>query len=330
MPTIHDFTTATSGGAATSLTINKPANVVAGDLLVAQVSTSTAQALTPPSGWALASNTVGGGSLNGSTTTTVVQQNIYLKMATASEGASYQWTGTSAEFAGGILAINKHSLVTATVDVSSQNIDNTSETNIPTTAATTTREGDLIIMFITCTGLVTVTDNASFANVYSQQSTTNVTCDTSQKTQTTVGTTGTPAATGGTASRHVADLVAIPGSFDDGTTVFGGPVDKNVSSVILSAPNQGQGLTSVSQANPATKYDSNEMPWLTAYVHNESPSPITTTTSSSTTSVVYKNTGYYVTGAVYESWTTVGAPANTSVNPNTGHTLTNLSHEAMT
>lgn len=43
----------------------------------------------------------------------------------------------------------------------------------------------------------------------------------------------------------------------------------------------------------------------------------------------YKNTGYYATGAVWESWLTYSVPATTAVNPNTSHTLTYLSHEQL-
>jgi hypothetical protein len=38
----------------------------------------------------------------------------------------------------------------------------------------------------------------------------------------------------------------------------------------------------------------------------------------------YKMVGYYVTGGIYESFVVIGAPSlATTVNPNTGHTLTN-------
>jgi len=49
----------------------------------------------------------------------------------------------------------------------------------------------------------------------------------------------------------------------------------------------------------------------------------------SVAATVYKNTGYYVTGTAYETWTTVSAPASSSINPITGHTLSNVTHEAL-
>lgn len=39
--------------------------------------------------------------------------------------------------------------------------------------------------------------------------------------------------------------------------------------------------------------------------------------------LLFKNEGYYVSGGVWETWTTTGAPATV---PPSGHTLTNLQH----
>jgi|ERR1044072_1378665 hypothetical protein len=89
---VADFATGSSGSAnATAVTVNKPANVVDGDLLVAVVHgrSNTAQYTTIPSGWTAANP-------GGTRTTSLGWQTIFYKplpTGASSEPASYQWAG---------------------------------------------------------------------------------------------------------------------------------------------------------------------------------------------------------------------------------------------
>lgn len=57
---------------------------------------------------------------------------------------------------------------------------------------------------------------------------------------------------------------------------------------------------------------------------DKSPIPSPLPLASGALTKYYKMVGYYVTGATYEDFISIGAPsASTAVNPNTGHTLIN-------
>ncbi|WP_133467273.1 DUF6701 domain-containing protein [Herminiimonas fonticola] len=91
------------------LTINKPAGVLADDLMIASVSVGSSTIIvTPPSGWILVRQVVRSGA-NSSTLQT------YYRIATASDPASFSWTfsgGTHVGAVGGITAFSGVDLVT--------------------------------------------------------------------------------------------------------------------------------------------------------------------------------------------------------------------------
>ncbi|HVW33756.1 MAG TPA: Ig-like domain-containing protein [Acidimicrobiia bacterium] len=79
---------------ATTLTINRPARAVAGDVWVAGVGTRTAPTVTPPAGWTLIRRDQAG---------TYTTQALYYHVVTAAEPASYTWKfSASVPAAGGI------------------------------------------------------------------------------------------------------------------------------------------------------------------------------------------------------------------------------------
>src|SRR3954471_596162 len=74
-----------NGAGSTSLTINKPAGVVAGDVMVAAVGANGNTPITPPSGW---SST---GLYNATAWSNTAWIQVAFKVAGASEPASYSW-----------------------------------------------------------------------------------------------------------------------------------------------------------------------------------------------------------------------------------------------
>lgn len=123
---------------ATSITIDKPTGVVEGDLMVAQVcGQSNAVVVTPPAGW------------------TEIQQGVpasagpvmasYYRVATSSEGASYNFTlDSSSKAVGGIVRITGATVI----DTSSEQYNDTPSTTI-TGGTVTPTYADSYILFLT-------------------------------------------------------------------------------------------------------------------------------------------------------------------------------------
>lgn len=94
--TFRSFTQAGSKIETTSLVINKPSGVVAGDILVATVVDSSVTAITPPSGWTqLFNSTWHSSSYQGA---------VFIKYAGGSEPSSYTFNGASGYMSGVIAA----------------------------------------------------------------------------------------------------------------------------------------------------------------------------------------------------------------------------------
>src|SRR3954451_12371689 len=87
-----------NGAGSTSLTINKPAGVVAGDVMIAAVGANGNTSITAPAGW---SST---GLYNAAAWTNTGGIQVPFKVAGASEPASYSWAlGTTRPAAGTIV-----------------------------------------------------------------------------------------------------------------------------------------------------------------------------------------------------------------------------------
>ena len=103
-------TTADNGAGATSLTIGKPADVVAGDVLLAQVTFYGGNLVTTPpapAGWALVNHDNSGSTIG---------QAIYSKIAGKSEPTQYSWSfgSTARKAVGGIVRYSGADVVTDT------------------------------------------------------------------------------------------------------------------------------------------------------------------------------------------------------------------------
>jgi hypothetical protein len=121
-------------GGGTSLTINKPAGVVDGDLMVATIvianSNAGAEPITPPAGWTSQLLTTDGGGL---------KVNTFTKFA-LSEGASYDFTYANADAGGAISAYSGVDSATP-MDVAPSGASATSGTTIDAPGLTTVTGG---------------------------------------------------------------------------------------------------------------------------------------------------------------------------------------------
>ena len=87
-----------NGGAATTVVVTKPSGTVEGDIMIAFITADIDNTITPPDGWA---------QIDTALYTTTLESWAYYKIAGASEGADYTWTGTSDNLIGHILTFSK-------------------------------------------------------------------------------------------------------------------------------------------------------------------------------------------------------------------------------
>ncbi|MDE2096451.1 MAG: hypothetical protein KGL39_04335 [Patescibacteria group bacterium] len=101
---IASTTASVPSDSATSLTINAPSPIAAGNLLIAAI--SGASSPTPPSGWTLQFSTSSFVNMNGLM--------IFTKTATASEPSTYTWAWTGSAYAVGIIVEYSNAVLAAT------------------------------------------------------------------------------------------------------------------------------------------------------------------------------------------------------------------------
>ena len=88
-------------GGASSVTLTKPASVVADDLMLASIVMSGAATITPPSGWAVVRDPGSNAALD--TTSGTLRHAVYFKVAGSAEPSSYTWSlSASRNVAGGL------------------------------------------------------------------------------------------------------------------------------------------------------------------------------------------------------------------------------------
>jgi fibronectin type 3 domain-containing protein len=132
---------ASNGGGATTITINKPIGVVSGDCMIAALWVRGASAygtITPPGGWTLIRNE------NWAGTDAII---TYYKLAGASEPADYTWAfSTSEQLQGGIAAYyNVDQSAPVNMSAGSQAIY--PETNLPAPSVIPTVSDTLLLCF---------------------------------------------------------------------------------------------------------------------------------------------------------------------------------------
>jgi len=201
-----------SSTSTTTVTVTRPASVVTGNLMVAQVSIRSNAAITAPAGW----TTIGNLRTNGAT----MEQRIYYRVATAADTAAttYQWSWTgNADATAGILAYSGVD-ATSPFDVTPSDNANTG-TTATATGLTTTQANDMLIAYYAAQGqsgpAVTMTQDTGqgMTEEYNQQSGSGPSSRIRQVgadgAQAAVGATGNKTATISTSTPWVSHLVAL-------------------------------------------------------------------------------------------------------------------------
>jgi RHS repeat-associated protein len=201
----HRATTQTSTGtpASTSLTLTRPAGTVAGDVLVASIVTSTAAAITAPTGWVQAARK----STTGTTTT------VYARTATGSDPSNWVFTfATSTRAAGGLSAYTGADPTSPIEDVATNtNTSPTVTVQVSQSVDTVGPNRTLITITGTATG-TTTTPHAGMterADTATTNATGNVTVHTADQAIAVAGTTGTRTATSATPARSTTVTIAL-------------------------------------------------------------------------------------------------------------------------
>jgi len=188
---------------ATTLTIGRPAGVVAGDVMVAGIGIRGAPAVATPAGWTLIRTDAAG---------TYTTQALYYRVATAAEPASYTWSfSQSVPAAGGISAYQGVSTANP-VNASGGTGTNSTTVSILAPSITTTVPGAEVVGFFSIGGTNSITAPAGMterAEASSTAGSNHATWETSDFTQPTAGATGTRTATGTNAHPNVGALVAL-------------------------------------------------------------------------------------------------------------------------
>ncbi len=199
--------TSSQNPTATTLTINRPANVVAGDVMVAGIGIRGAPSITAPAGWNLVRTDAAG---------TYTTQAIYDRVVTASEPASYTWSFSKSVPAAGGISDYQGVNTAAPVNVSAGTGTNSNTTSILAPSVTTTVAGAEVVGFFSIGGGNSITPPAGMTERGEASSTagsSHVTWEGSDFTQSTAGATGTRTATAGVAHPNVGALVALtPGA----------------------------------------------------------------------------------------------------------------------
>jgi MSHA biogenesis protein MshQ len=155
-----------SSSGVSSLTIDKPAAVATGDLMLAQLSIrggSDPSFSVVPSGWTLVIRTRGGSN---------VTQAIYRKIATASESASFQWSFSPSDRAAIALVVYRGVDATTPVEASAGQADASSSSSI--TAPTVTTLGasrEVVRFYASANGGATITVPGGVTQRYATRST---------------------------------------------------------------------------------------------------------------------------------------------------------------
>ncbi len=220
--TLSSASPGNNAGGATSLTINKPAGVVEGDVMVAQVTVrgGTGTGITAPTGWTL---------LDRNNSTTTLGQADYYRVAGSSEGASYQWNFSATQKAsGGIIA---YSGVAEDSPIDNNGAahggkNSVSGTGVTAPSITTVTANAMLVGFFgTATG--TTFTNAVLTEEYDTASTggsagTRCTSEGADGIQAVAGASGAKVATAAVAAVNIGQLLALrPGVIISGNVYEG-------------------------------------------------------------------------------------------------------------
>ena len=199
------FRSASSGfnATTTSLTIAKPAGVIAGDVMVASISARGNPNFVAPAGWAPIRLDVAGN---------VVRSAAYYRVATGSEGPSFTWTWSGIQnAAGGILAYSGVDTTTP-VDAHSGAASTSASSSIVAPPVTSTVAGTMLVGLFATAQNATIVPPVGMSERFEALSSAGkypVTAEAAEQSQAEPGSSGSRSAAASRNARNVGQLVAL-------------------------------------------------------------------------------------------------------------------------
>lgn len=189
----------TSTTGAVSMTVTKPVDTVAGDILIAQVSIRINEAITPPADW---DSVV--------LMTPSTRSEVFVKVAGGSEPANYQWTWTTS--CKGVAAIARYTGGDTTTPIDVAGTVGTAVTNTPIAPSVdTTQANCTLLCFLTINNNMSFTPDAAMDERWDQTTTNFSDCahEMADEALSASGATGTRTATASGSDTWGAVLVAL-------------------------------------------------------------------------------------------------------------------------
>ena len=194
----------TAGATSTTITLTKPAAVVAGSVMIAQLgfdaTSNKGTTVTKPTGWVQTGVQLANG---------IYYQDIYYKIATAAEPATYTFTlSRSSYIVGAILAYSGVDTL-APVDDNITQIGATAGTTQTAPSASASTNGDVLVNFWTYTVATTATSYSAGLTGNYTLSTSNVGGASAQKALNNAGATGTTTSTTAASAKWLANTILL-------------------------------------------------------------------------------------------------------------------------
>lgn len=195
------FHEASSGGVnAGTITVTVPANVRAGDVMVAAVVIRSNATITANAAWTLIRSDV--------STSTNMRQSVYYRVVTGAEPANYSWTYTSTLAVAAIAAYRGVDLTTPIAANGGQ--ANTSSTNIVAPAVNTGAANAMLVSFFGTRATTTINGPGTMTErVEDDSGGTGVTLLVAEEFRATAGSTGTRTATGNTGAVNIGQSIVL-------------------------------------------------------------------------------------------------------------------------
>jgi outer membrane biosynthesis protein TonB len=190
-----------NGAGDSNLTIGLPAGTSSGDVMVAHMTVQPAgNVITAPAGWNLVIRQDSGSLISTAT---------YVKVAGATEPASYSWTfGTAGQEASGGIASYIGVDTTTPIDASQAQY-NAASSNVDNSGVTTTSANDMLVYAVGVIAAVTVNVPTGFTEKWRTSSNSETMSEMSQQLLASVGATGTIHGTLNSANTNITMLLAL-------------------------------------------------------------------------------------------------------------------------